>query len=82
MINGMHVFQSNMSENTVDGNCMTKKMWIVMFSTKPSKGEKIIPMYKMKLFFIWQGSNLWPQGFYLALYSASNALDPSAILAY
>ena len=52
MINGMHVFQSNMNENTVDGNCMTKKMWIVMFSTKPSEGEKIIPMYKMKLFFI------------------------------
>ena len=35
------VFQSNMSKNTVDGNCMTKKMLIVMFSTKSAIGEKI-----------------------------------------
>ena len=34
------VFQSNMSKNTVDGNCMTKKMLKVMFSTNPSIGEK------------------------------------------
>ena len=39
-------FQSNMSKNTVDGNCMTKKMLIVMFSTNPAIGEKNIPMYK------------------------------------
>ena len=26
------VFQSNLSKNTVDGNCMTKKMLIVMLS--------------------------------------------------
>ena len=36
------VFQSNMSKNTVDGNCMTKKMLKVMFSTNPSIGEKKI----------------------------------------
>ena len=35
------VFQTNMSKNTVDGNCMTKKMLKVMFSTKPAIGEKI-----------------------------------------
>ena len=35
------VFQSNMSKNTVDGNCMTKKMLIVMFSKKSAIGEKI-----------------------------------------
>ena len=35
------VFQSNMSKNTVDGNCMTKKMLIVMLSTKSAIGEKI-----------------------------------------
>ena len=35
------VFQSNMSKNTVDVNCMTKKMLKVMFSTKPTKEEKI-----------------------------------------
>ena len=34
------VFQSNMSKNTVDGNCMTEKMLIVMFSTKSVIGEK------------------------------------------
>ena len=39
-------FQSNMSKNTVDGNCMTKKMLIVMFSTNPAIGEKNIPIYK------------------------------------
>ena len=38
------VFQSNMSKNTVDGNCMTNKMLIVMFSTNPAMGEKIIPI--------------------------------------
>ena len=38
------MFQSNMSKNTVDGNCMTNKMLIVMFSTNPAIGEKIIPM--------------------------------------
>ena len=35
------VFQSNMSKNTVDGNCMTKKMLIVMFSANPVIGEKM-----------------------------------------
>ena len=49
------MFQSNMSKNTVDGNCMTKKMLKVMFSTKPTKEKKIIPMNKKgdknKLFF-------------------------------
>ena len=37
------MFQSNMSKNTVDGNYMTKKMLIVMFSTNPALGEKIYP---------------------------------------
>ena len=32
--------KSNMSKNTVDGNCMTKKMLKVMFSTNPAIGEK------------------------------------------
>ena len=35
------MFQSNMSKNTVDGDCMTKKMLKVMFSVKPVIGEKI-----------------------------------------
>ena len=35
------MFQSNMSKNIVDGNCMTKKMLMVMFSTKSAIGEKI-----------------------------------------
>ena len=30
------VFKSNMSKNTVDGNCMTKKMLKVMLSTNPA----------------------------------------------
>ena len=34
------MFQSNMSKNTVDCNCMTNKMLIVMFSTNPAIGEK------------------------------------------
>ena len=34
------VFQSNMSKNTVDGNCMTKKMLIVMCSTNQEIREK------------------------------------------
>ena len=34
------MFQSNMSKNTVDGNCMTKKMLIVMCSTNPEIREK------------------------------------------
>ena len=34
------VFQSNLSKNTVDGNCMTKKMLIVMCSTNPEIREK------------------------------------------
>ena len=42
------MFQSNMSKNTVDGNCMTKKMLKVMFSTNPSIGEKNIPMIEKK----------------------------------
>ena len=43
------VFQSNMSKNTVDGNCMTEKMLKVMLSTKSARGEKIIPMNKKKV---------------------------------
>ena len=43
------MFQSNMSKNTVDGNCMTKKMLKVMFSTYPSIGEKNIPMIEKKV---------------------------------
>ena len=44
------MFQSNMSKNTVDGNCMTKKMLKVMFSTNPSIGEKKnIPMIEKKV---------------------------------
>ena len=34
------VSQSNESKNTVDGNCMTKKLLIVMFSTNPAIGEQ------------------------------------------
>ena len=43
------MFQSNMSKNTVDGNCMTKKMLIVMFSTNPAKGEKKIYQFIKKV---------------------------------
>ena len=32
------MFKSNMSKNTVDGNCMTKKMLKVMLSTNPAIG--------------------------------------------
>ena len=32
--------QSNMSKNTVDGNCMTKKLLIVVLSTNPAIGEQ------------------------------------------
>ena len=32
--------QINMSKNTVDGNCITKKLLIVMFSTNPAIGEQ------------------------------------------
>ena len=35
------VSQSNESKNTVDGNCMTKKLLIVMFSTNPTIREQI-----------------------------------------
>ena len=48
-----------MSKNTVDGNCMTKKMLKVMISTNPSIGEKNIPMIEKKvnkkiiLFFVY-----------------------------
>ena len=35
------VFQSNMSKNIVDGNCMTKTMLIMMFSANPVIGEKM-----------------------------------------
>ena len=42
------VFQSNMSKNTVDGNCMTKIMLIVMFSTNPAIREKNIPINQKK----------------------------------
>ena len=34
------MFQSNMTKSTVDGNCMAKKMLIVMLSTNPAIGEK------------------------------------------
>ena len=34
------VSQSNKSKNTVDGNCMTKKLLIVMLSTNPAIGEQ------------------------------------------
>ena len=37
-----------MSKNTVDGNCMTKNMLIVMLSTNPAIGEKNIPMNKKR----------------------------------
>ena len=36
------MFQSIMSKDTVDGNCMTKKILIVMFSINPATGEKMI----------------------------------------
>ena len=42
------MFQSNMSKNTDDGNCMTKKMLIVMFSTNPAIREKNIPINQKK----------------------------------
>ena len=32
--------QSNMSKNTIDGDCMTKKLFIEMFSTNPAIGEQ------------------------------------------
>ena len=32
--------QSNMSKNTVDGNCMAKKLLIVMFSTNQAIREQ------------------------------------------
>ena len=35
-----------MSKNTVDGNCKTKKMLIVMLSTNPAIGEKIYQCIK------------------------------------
>ena len=38
--NKRKVFQSNMSKNTVDGNCMTKKMLVVICSTNPEIREK------------------------------------------
>ena len=43
------MFQSNMTKSTVDGNCMAKKMSIVMLSTNPAIGEKNIPMNKKKI---------------------------------
>ena len=59
------MFQSNMSKNTVDGNCMTKIMLIVMFSTNPAIREKNIPINQKKrsikiyyYFSILQDSNL------------------------
>ena len=72
------MFQSNMSKNTVDGNCMTNKMLIVMFSTNPAIGEKnytneVKKKVNKKYFF------LYLTGF---LYPASSALNPSAILAH
>ena len=85
------VFQSNLSKNTVDGNCMTKKMLIVMCSTNPEIREKKYTYeYKKKsiknilLYFLYlTGFEPVTSGyFYLALYSASSALDPSAILAH
>ena len=59
------VFQSNMSKNTVDGNCMTKIMLIVIFSTNPAIREKIYQLIKkrrsIKIYYyfrILQDSNL------------------------
>ena len=44
------VFQSNLSKNTVDGNCMTKKMLIVMCSTNPEiREKKYTNEYKKKI---------------------------------
>ena len=43
------MFQSNMTKSTLDGNCMAKKMLIVMLSTNPAIGEKNIPMNKKKI---------------------------------
>ena len=81
------VFQSNLSKNTVDGNCMTKKMLIVMCSTNPEiREKKYTNEYKKKInkkyiiiFFLYlTGFEPVTSGyFYLALYSASSALDPS-----
>ena len=66
-----------MSKHTVDDNCMNEKMLIVMFSTKPAKGENIHTMNKKKvnknIFFLYLTGSL---------YSTSSALDPSAILTH
>ena len=43
------MFQSNMTKSTLDGNCMAKKMLIVMLTTNPAIGEKNIPMNKKKI---------------------------------
>ena len=83
------VFQSNMSKNTVDGNCMTKKMLIVMCSTNPEiREKKYTNEYKKNqkkyiIFFVFVRFRTCDLRFlFLALYSASSALDPSAILAH
>ena len=63
-----------MSKNTVDGNCMTKKMLIVMFSTNPAIGEKKIYQFikkvnkKIFLFFFLTGFEPVTSGF---LFSSS-----------
>ena len=44
------MFQSNMSKKPVDGNCMTKKMLIVMLSTNPEiREKKYTNEYKKKI---------------------------------
>ena len=43
------MFQSNMSKNTVDGNCMTKTMLIVMLTQSQQKENTFIPMNKKKV---------------------------------
>ena len=42
------MFKSNMSKNTVGGNCMTNKIFIVMFSTNPAIGKKYTNEVKKK----------------------------------
>ena len=78
------MFQSNMCKSTVDGNCMTKKMLIVMFSTNPAKKKMYKKINKNNYIFCLYltGFKTVTSGFDLAFYSSSSALDPSAILAH
>ena len=63
---------------------MTNKILIVMFSTIPAIGEKNTnEVKKVNIFFVIGFDKARTcEGFCLVLYSASSALDPSAMLAH